>query len=118
MKLYRSESGQRVGQIDEIGIHEIRALVHDQRLVRRRRPEECRDRIGIAVIELIGVVVADRDHGNAGVERLQFLQQAGRRFRLGLTFGAHPRTVAADKLDVDERPQVIDDDDDPTWVEA
>ena len=49
--------------------------------------------------------------GGAGIERLQLLQQAGDRLGLRLALGAHARPSPLDQLDVDERAQVVDDDD-------
>ena len=109
---------QRVREVREVRRHEVRAGVDDQLLVGRWHALQGRDRIGVAVAELVGVVVADRDHGGAGVDGLQLLQQPGHGLRLRLALGAHARAFAADELDVDERAQVVDDDDRLARVQA
>ena len=53
-----------------------------------------------------------------GFVGLQLLQQPGGRLGLRLPLGAHARSLAADELDIDERSQVVDDDDDRPRVEA
>ena len=88
MKLYRSTGRQRVGQVDEVRLDEIRALIDDDFFVDRRRALQDRNRIRVAVVELIGVVVADRDHRHGGVVDLQRLQQLRRGLGLRRALGA------------------------------
>ena len=72
----------------------------------------------VAAVELEGVVVADRDDGDAGVGRLQVVEEVGERLGLLLALLAHARAVARDQLDVDERAEVVDDDEDAARVRA
>jgi hypothetical protein len=59
-----------------------------------------------AVIELEGVVIADRDHRHVRILRLQLVEKARDRFRLSRALGthAHAHAFITDDLDVDERP--------------
>src|SRR5687767_6294489 len=54
--------GQPVGKIDKVGVDEIRTLVDNYLVIRRRVSLNRSYQIGIPVIELISVVIPDRDY--------------------------------------------------------
>ncbi len=93
---------QAIRQVDEIRIDQIRTRVDHHLLVSRRRALNDGNRIGVAVIKLIRVVVADRHDRSRRVVRLQSLEQVGKKLRLCLALRTDAWPIAGDELDIDE----------------
>ena len=69
--------GQVVNQIKEVRINEVGTRIYHDLVVGRRAALKRGNGVGVAVIELVSVVIADRDNARRRIVSLQSLEQSG-----------------------------------------